>query len=64
MVMASKSEKDWEIESAADSLIKAVEIRRKPELYKKALGILKERQAAMNVVEEDGAAVRAKRRGK
>ena len=57
------SEKDWEVESAADSLLRAEEIKNKPTLYKKAMVILEKRQKALaEVVHESGAEVRKKRR--
>ena len=60
--MAS-SEKDYEAENAADTLLRAEEIKNKPALHKKALGILKKRQTALAEVEGmSGAEVRAKRR--
>ena len=57
-------EKDWEAENAADSLLRAEEVKNKPALHKKALVILRKRQDALAEVEGmgDGAAVRAKRR--
>ncbi len=36
MVMA-KSEHDWEAESAADTLLRAEEVKNKPALHKKAI---------------------------
>jgi len=66
MVMA-KSQEDWEAESAADTLMRAEEVKRKPALHKKAMVILEARQKALAAVtterESDGATVRAKRRG-
>lgn len=63
-----RSEKDWEAESAADTLMRAEEVKRKPALLKKAMAILEQRQKALAAVtaegENDGATVRAKRRGK
>jgi len=59
------AEKDWEAENAADSLLRAEEVKNKPALHKKALGILQKRQAALSEVEgigESGAAIRKKRR--
>lgn len=64
MVMATKTdEKDWESENAADSLLRAEEVKNKPELHKKALEILKKRQTALAEVEGmSGAEIRANRR--
>lgn len=64
MVMATKTdEKDWESENAADSLLRAEEVKNKPELHKKAIAILKKRQTALAEVEGmSGAEIRAKRR--
>ena len=61
--MAS-SERDWESENAADTLLRAEEVKNKPALHKKAIEILKKRQTALAEVEglSDGAKVRAKRR--
>ena len=60
------SEKDYEAENAADTLLRNEEIKRKPKLHKKALGILQKRQAALEDVEglSDGAKTRLKRKGK
>ncbi len=57
-------EKDWEAESAADTLLRAEEVKNKPALYKKALVILKKRQVALAEIDgmSDGAQTRAKRR--
>lgn len=56
-------ERDWEVENAADTLLRAEEVKNKPELHKKALAILKKRQTALAEVEGmSGAEVRAKRR--
>ena len=57
-------EKDWEVENAADTLLRAEEVKNKPELHKKALVVLKKRQTALAEVEGmgDGAIIRAKRR--
>jgi len=61
--MVAKSEKDYEAEGAADTLLRAEEVKNKPELHKKALVILKKRQTALAEVEGmSGAEVRAKRR--
>ena len=61
--MATKSERDYEAENAADMLLRAEEVKNKPELHKKALVILKKRQTALAEVEGmSGAEVRAKRR--
>ena len=61
-----KTEKEYEVEDAANTLMRAEEIKQKPELHKKAIGVLADRRAALsNVVDDnDGAAARAKRRGK
>lgn len=63
MVMV-KTQEDWEAESAADTLLRAEEIKRKPVLHKKAVEILKKRQTALANVAgmSDGAKVRAARR--
>ena len=59
----AKSEKDWETENAADTLLRAEEVKNKPALHKKALVILKARQTALAEVEGmSGAQIRAKRR--
>lgn len=65
MIMPT-SERDWEAENAADTLLRAEEIKNKSVLHKKAVGVLKKRQVALAEVEglSDGATVRAKRRGK
>lgn len=57
-------ERDWEAESAADTLLRAEELKNKPSLHKKALAVLKKRQTALAEVEGmgDGAAIRKKRR--
>ena len=59
-------ERDWEAENAADTLLRAEEIKNKPALHKKAVEVLKKRQVALAEVEGlgDGATVRAKRRGR
>lgn len=58
-----RSNKDWEVESAADTLLRAEEVKNKPSLHKKALAVLKKRQTALAKVEGmGGAEVRAKRR--
>ena len=55
--------KDYEAEGAADTLLRAEEVKNKPELHKKALVIMKKRQTALAEVEGmSGAEVRAKRR--
>ena len=58
------SERDWEAENAADTLLRAEEIKNKPTLHKKALVILRERQGALAEVEgmSDGAKIGAKRK--
>ena len=58
------AEKDWEVENAADTLLRAEEVKNKPALHKKAIAILQKRQKALTEVEGmgDGAAIRAKRR--
>ncbi len=57
------AEKDWEVENAADTLLRAEEVKNKPGLHKKALEILKKRQTALGEVEGmSGADIRAKRR--
>lgn len=58
------AEKDWEVESAANALLLAEEVKNKPELYKKALAVLRKRQEALAEVEglSEGAKIRAKRR--
>ena len=48
MATVSKSEKDWEAESACDTLIRAEEIRNKPSLLKKAMEVMEKRQKALN----------------
>jgi len=48
--MPEKTQKEWEIESAADTIMRAEEIKKKPELYKAALVILKKRQSALSEV--------------
>ena len=48
MASVSKSEKDWEAESAADSLIRAEEVKNNPKLLKSATAVLKKRQEAAN----------------
>ena len=61
----AKSERDWESENAADTLIRAEEIKRQPGLHKKAMVIGDKRKMAIENVtsaEEDGAAIRQKRR--
>ena len=40
-------EKDWEAESACDTLIKAEEIRNKPGLLKKAIEVMRKCQKAL-----------------
>jgi len=62
----AKSEKEWEIERAADDLMRAEEVKRKPKLHASALALLKKRQDDLaNVINpDDGEAMRAKRRGK
>ena len=60
-------ENDWEAENAADTLIRAEEVKVNTSLHKKAMVIVDKRKAAIAQVTEanqsDGAAVRAKRRG-
>lgn len=57
-------ERDWEAENAADTLLRAEEVKNKPALHKKALVILRKRQDALAEVEGmgTGAEIRAKRR--
>ena len=65
MVMATKTdEKDWESENAADTLLRAEEVKNKPELLKKAVAILRKRQTALAEVPgiSDGARIRAERK--
>jgi len=58
-------ERKWEIESAADTLMRAEEIKSNSKLHKEAMGILEKRQKALaKVVEDDGITIRQKRRGK
>ncbi len=57
------AEKDWEVENAADTLLRVEEVKNKPALHKKALAVLKKRQSALAEVEGlSGATIRAKRR--
>ncbi len=58
-------EKKWEAENAADTLMRAEELKQKPGLHKKAISVLQERQKALAQVVDpnDGAAIRKKRRG-
>ena len=65
-VEAPMAEKDWEVESAADTLLRAEEIKNKPALHKKAIALLKKRQTALAEIEglSDGAKIRAQRRGR
>ena len=58
------AERDWEAENAADTLLRAEEVKNKPALHKKAIAILKKRQDALAEVEgmSEGAQIRAKRR--
>uniref|UniRef100_A0A6M3KEE2 Uncharacterized protein n=1 Tax=viral metagenome TaxID=1070528 RepID=A0A6M3KEE2_9ZZZZ len=60
----AQSEKDWEAENACDTLIRAEEIRNKPALLKKAMGVMEKRQKALNEVMEmsTGTRTRMKRR--
>lgn len=60
----AKSDKDWEVESAANALLLAEEVKNKPELYKKALAVLRKRQEALAEVEglSEGARIRKQRR--
>ena len=60
------ADKDWEVEGAADTLMRAEEVKMKPSLYKKAMVILKKRQEALADVmnEKDGATIRKERRGR
>lgn len=60
----AKSDRDWEAENAADTLLRAEEVKNKPALHKKAIVILKKRQDALAEVEgmSEGAKIRQKRR--
>ena len=60
----TKSEKDWEAESACDTLIKAEEIRNKPALVKKAMEVMEKRRKALNeaMAQTPGQVTRMKRR--
>ena len=58
-------EMEWKIESAADTLMRAEEVKADSKLHQDAMGILEKRQKALsNVVDEDGITTRNKRRGK
>ena len=48
MAKETTVEKDWEAESACDTLIRAEEIRNKPALLKKAMALMEKRQKALN----------------
>ena len=59
-------EKDYEAENAADTLLRAEEIKRSPAMHKKAIRVLEKRQKDLANIEglSDGAKARLKRRGK
>ncbi len=58
-------EKEWEIEHAADTLMRAEEVKGDSKLHGQAVDLLEKRQKALsNVVDEDGLTTRQKRRGK
>ena len=65
MAKETKQEKDWEAESACDTLIRAEEIRNQPALLKKALVVMEKRQKALTEAKavSSGAQIRANRRG-
>ncbi|KKL58868.1 hypothetical protein LCGC14_2221040 [marine sediment metagenome] len=60
----SPSERDWESENAADTLLRSQEIQQQPALHKKAMAILEKRKTALANVPGigDGAAIRKARR--
>lgn len=64
MAEKATSERDYEAESAADTLLRAEEVKNKPALHKKALVILQKRQKALLEVEgmSEGAKLRQQRK--
>ena len=47
-VVAEKTDRDWQIEQAADTLLRAKEIAKDKKLRDAALKVLKKRQAAIS----------------
>lgn len=62
--VSMKTDKEYEIEDAARTLVRAEEVKRKPTLYKSAIAHLKKQQSDLEQVVEsnDGAKIRAQRR--
>lgn len=60
----TKEERDWEAESAADTIMRAEELKANSALHKKALTILEKRQEALTKVvgAPTGMDIRRKRR--
>jgi len=59
----TKQEKDWEAESAGDTLVRAEEIRNNPVLYKKAMAVLLKKEKALDeALHESSMSIRQNRK--